>query len=190
MRNQTTSDRRPVDEEFLATVIEAFKAGDKQAFRMLYDRYDQAIYRFCRHLVVDEALARDAFQETFIRMYEHRQDLRGTNIQSWLFTIARRVSLNLLRARRRTHEEFNETLHESVDHIDSDVLLREHIDRALALLPVALREALILRDVEGHSYLEIAEIVGIDISLAKVRVYRARLIMRKHLSTIVAERSK
>lgn len=190
MRNQPTSDRRSVDEDVLQRVVDAFKEGDRQAFRVLYDRFEHPIHRFCRHLVSDEALARDAFQETFIRMYEHRRDLRGENIQSWLFSIARRVCLNLLRSRRRTFEEFDEGQHELVEHVESDILLREHLDRALALLPVTLREALLLRDVEGHSYQEIAEIVGIDLSLAKVRVYRARLIMRKHLSPIVAERSK
>jgi RNA polymerase sigma-70 factor (ECF subfamily) len=57
------------------------------------------------------------------------------------------------------------------------------------MLPLSLREAIILRDIEGHSYADIADIVGIDLSLAKVRVFRARLILRRILSPIVTERS-
>lgn len=133
----------------------------------------------------DEAAAKDAFQDTFIRFYEHRGELRGINVRSWLFVIARRTCLNFIRSRRKTHDTFDEGAHAWQEDAEADVALREEIERALQLLPVALREALLLREYEGHSYQEIAEICCIDLSLAKVRVHRARLTMRKLLAAVV-----
>ncbi len=190
MRTAPSSGPRHLTDEQLATVVDAFRRGDRAAFRAIYNLYEHNIYRFCRHLIGDETIACDAFQETFVRMYEHRAELRTNNLQSWLFSIARRVCLNIMRTKRSQHETFDEAYHSISDQLPGDVLLREHLDRAMALLSVPLREALILRDVEGHSYHEIADIVGIDLSLAKVRVYRARLHMRKLLMPIVAERQR
>jgi len=187
MRGTTNHNTNSITDEQLIAVVLAFRDGDRGAFRTLYDMFHTAVYRFCRHMIGDEAMAKDAFQETFIRMYEHRQELRGTNVRSWLFTISRRVCLNHLRTKRAQHVPFDESFHAYGDHVQSDVLLKEQIERALDHLPVALREALILREYEGHSYLEIAAIVGIDLSLAKVRVYRARLMMRKLLASVAPQ---
>lgn len=187
MRGTTNHNAPNIADEKLVAVVMAFRSGDRAAFRTLYDTFSTAVYRFCRHMIGDEAMAKDAFQETFIRMFEHRQELRGTNVRSWLFTISRRVCLNQLRARRASHVSFDETFHAQGDFVQSDVLLKEQIERALDQLPVALREALVLREYEGHSYLEIAAIVGIDLSLAKVRVYRARLMMRKLLASVAPQ---
>jgi len=172
-------------DENIDAVVLAFRDGDRDAFRMLYDAYYARVYRFCLHMVVDEALAKDAFQETFIRMFEHRASLRGVNVRSWLFSIARRVCLNMIRAKRGGHESFDETYHGPRTTEERDVALRQQIDNALTQLPVALRESLVLREFEGYTYQEIADTVGIDLSLAKVRVYRARLMMRKILAPIL-----
>lgn len=186
--NFSSNHRRALEGDLLSQVLAEFKGGSREAFRLLYDRFEYPIYRFCKHFTGDEATARDAFQETFIRMYEHRRELKTENIESWLFSIARRVSLNLIRQRRRTHEAFDELLHTNPTVPDPDHVLKDQLSKALSMLPVSLREAIILRDIEGHSYSDIALIVGIDLSLAKVRVYRARLMMRRILSPIVTER--
>ncbi len=190
MRSKTPSATTKIAEEELPAIVAAFKEGDRAAFRRLYDHFERPIFRFCRHLTGDEAMAGDAFQETFIRMYEHHRELRTSNIQSWLFAIARRVCLNMIRARRRSLEAFDEDLHGAEPLSIGDVFLREHLERAMQQLPVTLREALILRDVEGHSYQEIAVICGIDLSLAKVRVFRARQHMRRILTPVLTERGR
>ncbi len=190
MRKPKTYKHSKVAHDLMQDVVEAFRAGDRQAFRVLYDHFEQPIYRFCRHMMSDDMLARDAFQETFIRMYENRTTLRTENIQSWLYSISRRVCLNMIRSRRSQHDPFDELYHGTEQQYAGDVFLREHLDNALAQLPLTLKEALILRDVEEHSYQEIAQIVGIDLSLAKVRVYRARLHMRRLLAGVVAERQR
>jgi RNA polymerase sigma-70 factor (ECF subfamily) len=185
MRGQHDHLGTNVRPEELTALAAAFREGDRVAFRRLYDIYHAAVYRFCRHMMGDEAAAKDAFQETIIRFYEHRKDLRGDNVRSWLFVIARRVCLNAIRARRAEHEAFDEGAHHVADEPVADVALREQIERALRALSPALREALVLREYEGHSYNEIARICDIDVSLAKVRVHRARLMMRKLLAAVV-----
>lgn len=182
---------RKYSEPQVQKAIEQFQCGSAEAFRILYSRYQHRVYRFCVKMMSSEVLGKDAFQETFMRMYEHRKDFRGTNFPAWLFTIARNVCLNLLR-KQRSFDSFEEDIHGGVlstsKMSDSDVILKNNIDSAIQNLPVKLREALILREYEEYSYKEIAEITGIEVSLAKVRVHRARLILRKILSPIVQER--
>lgn len=185
MRGRSNHIGRPIPPEEISTVVAAFRAGDREAFRSIYDLYEGAVYRFCRHMLNDEAVAKDAFQDTFIRFYEHREELRGENVRSWLFVIARRTCLNVIRSQRKTHEAFDEGAHAWKEDAESDVALRDEIERAMRCLPVSLREALLLREYEGYSYLEIARICSIDLSLAKVRVHRARLTMRKLLAAVV-----
>ena len=175
----------------LSKAVDGFRQGSAEAFQILYKRYQNRVYRFCVRMMSSEVSGKDAFQETFMRMYEHRAEFRGTNFPAWLFTIARNVCLNLLR-KQKAFDSFEEDIHGkllSTNRVEnSDVLLRNSIDSAIQQLPVKLREALILREYEEYSYKEIAEITGIELSLAKVRVHRARLILRKILSPIVQER--
>lgn len=160
--------------------------GSIEAFNILYDKYYSRVYRFCLRMLGDESVAHDAFQETFINMYEHRMNFRGENFTSWLFTIARHTCLNYIRS-RKNYEELDEALHSVGDDSHTDFGMKEFIEKSIAKLPVALREAFILRQYEECSYEEIAEILGITLSLAKVRVHRARLILQKMLKPLVKE---
>lgn len=171
--------------------LEQFRLGSAEAFHLLYTRYQQRVYRFCVKMMSCDVAGKDAFQETFLRMFEHRSEFRGNNFPAWLFTIARNVCLNMLR-KRRAFDSYEDEMHggrSATNKLaESDIIMRNNIDKAVAQLPVELREALILREYEEYSYKEIAQIVGIEISLAKVRVHRARLILRKVLSPLVQER--
>lgn len=174
------------DERQLAELIVELKRGSSEAFHVLYNKYQSRVYRFCLKMLADEAKAKDAFQETFFRVYENRKTFRGENFSSWLFTIARHTCLNHIRA-KKDHEEYNEVFHSDAKFKNRDVALKEQIDKAISSLPVSLREALVLREYEECSYKEISEILGIELSLAKVRVHRARLLLRKLLKPIVKE---
>lgn len=181
--------RKQEDNAIDKTLQEAMKnlqKGSAEAFRMLYERYNKKVYRFCLKMLGDEENARDAFQETFISIYEHRKDFKGNNFSAWLFTIARHNCLNIIRKRRES-EIFNEEFHSIEEKVSSDVGLQDYIQKALNILPDALREAIILREYEGYSYQEIADITGIELSLAKVRVFRARTTLRKLLSPLQQE---
>lgn len=173
-------------EEQLEEAIEALKKGSAEAFRLLYDKYSQKVYRFCLRMLGDEAQAEDAFQETFIRVYENRSNFRGANFAAWLFTIARHTCLNVIRARKE-HDQFEESYHAPNSGKQSDVALKDRLEEAIRMLPVALREAFVLREYEECTYQEIADILNIELSLAKVRVYRARIMLRKILKPLVKE---
>lgn len=175
------------DEEKLSNAVDALQKGSAEAFQILYHNYAQKVYRFCLRMLADANLAEDAFQETFIRVYENRTTFRGDNFAAWLFTIARNTCLNHIRA-RKDQESYDEVFHNNdYSESKSDLGLKNEIEKAIATLPIPMREALILREYEDFSYQEIADTLGIDLSLAKVRVHRARLILRKLLKPLVKE---
>jgi RNA polymerase sigma-70 factor, ECF subfamily len=175
-----------IEDEETLRAVEELRKGSAEAFHILYKTYNQQVYRFCIRLLGSQAIAQDAFQETFIKVYEHRKDFRGNNFPAWMFTIARHVCLNYLRTKKE-NASFEEEFHSFYTDSDSDVGMKDFVQKAITKLPVSLREAILLREYEDCSYGDIAEILGIDLSLAKVRVHRARLILRKLLQPLVKE---
>lgn len=170
----------------LQEAIEALSKGSAEAFQILYKKYREGIYRFCLRMLGSESEAKDAFQDTFVKVYEHREEFYGKHFSSWIFTIARNICLNMIRARRE-HDSFNEVFHAKKMPKYTDVGLKRYIDSAIQQLPEKLREAFILREYEECSYKEIADILDVDLSLAKVRVYRARKQLRKILKPVRKE---
>lgn len=173
--------------EVIATFAKRMKAGDIQAFNWLHEHFSKPIYRFCFKMIGDEAVAKDAYQETFVKVFEHRASFQEINFTAWIYTIARRVCLNLLRS-KKSFDQFDEELHSNDEPLPQDALLRQQIQLAIESLPQQLKEALILREFDELSYQEIALTLGIDLSLAKIRVHRARIIIRKILAPIVQDR--
>lgn len=179
------SKHRAEDKE-VQKAIEQLNQGSAEAFHILYEKYRNNIYKFCLRMLNDVELAEDAFQETFIKIYEHSHEFKGVNFSAWAFKIARNTCLNYLRAKKE-FISFNDDLYEPVDSLKVDVGLNDFIKKAITQLPVPLREALILREYEELSYQEIANILNIDLSLAKIRVHRSRLILRKILEPLKKE---
>ena len=147
--------------EDLHETMEELRKGSAEAFRILYKKNNKKVYRF-----------------------EHRKEFRGSNFAAWLFTIARHTCLNTLRTRKE-HDDFDEFFYKPAIEKQTDVGLKSVIDEALAALPVPLREAVILREYEDCSYQDIADILGIQLSLAKVMVHRAREILRKFVIYLI-----
>lgn len=174
------------NEEELKAAAELLRRGSAEAFHVLYKAYHAKVYKFCLRMLGNEASAKDAFQETFIRVYEHRMEFRGAGFASWLFTIARHSCLNVIRTRKE-HEQFDELFHSKSYEMKGDVGMSDQINKAISMLPLQLREALLLREYDELTYQEIADVLGIDLSLAKVRVFRAREILRKILKPLHKE---
>jgi len=175
-----------MESEELRNEMEELRRGSAEAFKILYGKYNRKVYRFCLRMLDDQMLAEDAFQETFIKVYEHRREFRGKNFAAWLFTIARHTCYNIMRTRKE-FDDFDEFVFNPGATKQRDVAMKDFVDKALATLPLPLKEAIILREYEDCSYQDIAEILGIQLSLAKVRVHRAREILRKLLSPIKQE---
>lgn len=173
------------DKTILKATIELRK-GSAQAFHLLYQKYSHQIYRFCLRMLNDREMAEDAFQETFMRVYENRSSFTGDAFSPWLFAIARNTCLNELR-KRKEKVEFNEEFMIPTLDKQQDVLVKDYIEQAIAKLPISLREAILLREYEDYSYQEIAEILEIELSLVKVRIHRARQLLKEMLQPMVKE---
>ncbi|HWF44933.1 MAG TPA: RNA polymerase sigma factor [Candidatus Kapabacteria bacterium] len=177
-------------------VFQRFLAGSDEAFRLLYDLYERPLYLYIVRLMTSEVEAQDVFQEVWIRMYRLRgekQMLKSGNVSKFsglLFTIARNLSINAIRDRKVlpnvSLEDISPEMEASLGSLrtlevdDADV--REMLQKALAQIPVAQREAFILREYNGYSYQEIAEITGSTMINAKMRAWRARERLRKMIA--------
>lgn len=158
--------------------------GDNNAFRILYDRYKGQMFIYCLRMIGDRDAAKDVLQEIFIRVHTHRERYEpGTNFVGWVHTIARNLCLNVRRD-AKDHASFDETMSYGRDMNDpeSDVALQEQLAAEIARLPEIYREALVLREYEGHSYQEIVTITGLTMSTVKFRIFKAREILRERLA--------
>ncbi len=157
-------------------LMKRYRGGDANGFDLLYARYERRIYSFCLRMLGDQDSAADAFQDTFIRVVAARADYQPRGrFGSWLYTIARRVCLDRLRAVART---------EPLDHHaavliggDADpgdrAATNDTIDRLLARLPLEQREVVVLNRYHGFTYREIAELLESTEAAVKQKAYRA-----------------
>lgn len=186
------------DEHF----IEELKAGDPLAFDKLVNRYSGEIYALLTRLTEDQEEARDLTQETFLRALRNIKGFRGdADIKTWLF----RIAINESRNRRRWWMRRKKNFTVSLDGENETLGLNERIAapnsenpemaainhergaalmRALRELPENYREAVILRDIEGLSYDEIAEALQTNVGTIKSRIARGRDELRRKLKGI------
>jgi len=178
MKDQTAES----DNELFARVQ---NENDAQAFRILYGRYKRRIFAYCLQIVKDEESAKDAFQTTFAAVYEQRGSYTPGTFSAWLFTIAKRTSMRVWSDRRVTTlppgvEAFDvDELIDEHDVTDVDVFLLEALRKAIDKLGPDYKEAIELRFFQGLAFEEIAQTVGISLSLAKVRVTRAKQMLQR-----------
>jgi RNA polymerase sigma-70 factor (ECF subfamily) len=170
------------DDELLRLIV----AGHKQAFIKLYDRYRARLFTYCCRMIGDRERARDALQEAFLKAYQNAAMYQeGTNVGAWLFRLTRNVCIDMLRARKE-HESIDEMQLPAREY-DADVMLQDALTDEIERLPEIYREAVILRDVQGHTYDEIAKITGTAISTVKFRIFKARDTLRQRLATYLPD---
>lgn len=173
-------------------LIESARRGDLAAFNCLVERHERVIYAVCLRLLRDQQLAEDASQDTFLRAYRSLARFDGSAFRPWLLRIATNRCYDLLRYRqRRPAESLDAQLVEEepawvsseapADDPEGLALnqdLRRQLERALAALPEDQRLVVILHDIEGYRYDEIAAIVGATLGTVKSRLSRARSRLR------------
>jgi RNA polymerase sigma-70 factor (ECF subfamily) len=167
------------DDELMALV----RRGDNEAFRILYNRYKGQLFLYCFRMLNDRESARDALQEIFVRLHDNAEKYQsGTNFPGWIHTIARNLCLNVQRSRKE-QVDFDETHLYHIDPVanDEDIYLREKLAEEIAALPEIYREAVILREYEGYSYKQIAEITGQTLATIKFRIFKGREMLRQSL---------
>lgn len=167
--------------------MQAVQAGDLEAFEQLYQRYRRPLFRFLHRYLHDAADAEEVFQETFLRVFEHRHRFAlGGRFATWLYTIARNGCLDRLkRADRRVRLDAGPTdlappAPASVDRALDRQREDEAVRRALDTLPPADREVLLLR-AEELPYEAIARVVGTTPAAARQRFHRALRALRTAL---------
>ncbi|TAK13564.1 MAG: sigma-70 family RNA polymerase sigma factor [Anaerolineae bacterium] len=148
-----------------AKLVRAAKAGDPNAFGLLYDAYVDRLYRFVYYRVSDEPLAEDLTSRVFLKAWENLQGYRdrGLSFGAWLFSIARNTVIDHYRTIKQ--EQSLETAGPLVDEEDPESLLRrtqqgDQLANALRQLTDDQREVLVLKFIEGYDTNEIAGFVG------------------------------
>lgn len=180
------------------TAVDDARAGDTGAFETLVVRYQARIVNYASAMVQDAGAAEDVAQETFVRAWRGLERFRGeSSFKTWVYRIATNVARTHLdrRARHariadRSLDDENEALQagdvpSAAPDAETSLVTREAIDRALAELPEELRVALVLRDVEGLDYKEIAGVTGTPMGTVESRIFRARRHMRTLLRPLV-----
>ena len=178
-------------------LVEAARGGDSGAFEALMTRYQVRIFSYATAIVHDAGAGEDVAQETFIRAWKGLRKFRGESVfKTWLYRIASNVSRTHLERRGRHARFGSESLDDAEAALQADAVpsgetdvettlaTREAIDHALAQLPEELRLAVVLRDVEGLDYKEIAEVTGAPIGTVESRIFRARRRLRPLLQPV------
>ncbi|TNF31787.1 MAG: sigma-70 family RNA polymerase sigma factor [Deltaproteobacteria bacterium] len=163
----------PTDEE----LVRATRAGDGAAFDALYRRYSGKLFSYLLRLTGDRAAAEDLLQDVFLAVLRDRGfDLRDAGFGAWLFTVARRQALNAARGdlrRDRRDRAVTPADLAPAPTPEAAVAQRELVLSGLAALPEAHRDALVLKEVAGLTYREIARVQDVPEGTAKSRLHHA-----------------
>jgi RNA polymerase sigma-70 factor, ECF subfamily len=166
-------------------LVERAAAGSREAFDELVRRHQASIVSLARALTHGSADAEDIAQEVFVRVWRSLRGFRGESaFRTWLHRVAVNVIHShhgrIARIRRLflipSAEADSDPIERAADSTDveSDVVMRDAIDKALGSLPEELRVAVTLRDVQGLDYREIANVLGVPIGTVESRIFRGR----------------
>lgn len=191
------------DKDFSPEFVDRLTAGDRAAFAELVEKTSTRIYGLALRMLSNEQDAEDVLQETYLKAYKAIPGFeKRSSLTTWLYRIAANEALMMIRKKKPLQQSVDldddnddgETLPEIVDwrflpekelaSTETRRMLQEAVDR----LSTALRIVFLLRDVQGLSVKETAEILGINENVVKTRLVRARLKLRDDLSGYFRER--
>lgn len=176
-------------------LVESFVSGDQLAFAELVNRFQKKLYTLAHHIMGNHLDADEVVQETFVRVYKKRKELKDVNyFSTFLVRIATNYAIDLLR-KRKGHQSIAEDTSSLPGEVQLDLSRRvttpsemfeqkrlmEEINRALDLLPPKQRMTAVLHDVEGYSKAEIAEIFNCPQATVRSNLHIARIKLRKIL---------
>jgi len=187
LRSTTVADD-PIQRRDLI-LLERARDGDLDAFNDLVVCYQDMLYALVVRMTPDRDQASDAVQEAFFNAYRNLDAFRGGSVKSWLSRIAINAAMDTQRYRkRRPAEPYPELDDEtwqppadaSADPVTTSLMTERHrvLNAALARITHDQRAAIVLYDVEGYDYAEIAGLTGVSIGTVKSRIHRGRLALR------------
>ena len=182
------------------SLVESAKAGDAGAFKALVVRYQRKVYAVALGIVKDPDSAWDVAQEAFVRVHKHLPEFKGDSaFTTWLFRITSHLAIDSVRKERKSLKDDLDAVREAdLEGAGEGILstalgqdprenalrreLAGKLTEALATLPVIHREILVLREVEGLSYEELAARLGIQKGTVMSRLFHARKKMQAALA--------
>jgi len=162
-------------------LILSFNGGNQEAFDMLVKKYHSRAINIAYSLLSNLADAQDAAQDAFLNIYRKLKDFRrDSSFSTWLYRIVVNSSYDLMRKRKVKNVPLDDVLLELIPAAEdkSDYLKKETVQAALSGLPFEYRSAIILREMEGLSYEEIAKVLNINIGTVESRIFRARQMLK------------
>ena len=185
------------------SLVERCRVNDEAAFNEIVSRYKNKVYNYVYRMTGSSDDAEDLTQEVFIRTYVSLDSFRGqSSLNTWLFRIASNLCTDRFRRQKNRTPAYSldepvggegdQTGHEVADttyephRLLENVEMAEQIQLALSQLPEKLRATLILHDVEGLPYEEIAQVVGCPLGTVKSRLFNARMQLRQRLAGYVS----
>ena len=173
------------------TLVDEATAGSLDAFEALVRRYQARVVNYALATVRDRGEAEDVAQETFIRVYRSLKRFRGdSSFKTWLYTVATNTARTALERRGRRERVGDQSLDDESQTLsaasvpsglpdaETTLVTRDAIDRALGMLPDDQRVAVVLRDIEGLDYKEIAQVTAAPIGTVESRIFRGRQRLR------------
>lgn len=174
-------------------IMRRIQQDDYAAFEELVNRYKDRLVNVLFRMLNERNEAEDLVQETFLRVYKHRQEYDFTYcLSTWIYTIALNLAKNELRRKKKfkffSIFDMQAKGMELQDTKPGPQSLKMVLDKAIATLPVKYKTAFMLRDVEQLSYEEVAQILEVPLGTVKSRVNRARAILKDELRPKLEER--
>ena len=183
-------------------LVERARQGDRSAFGQLVDEYKDKIYNYVARMLNDPYEAEDVTQEAFLRAYRSLPRFRGaSSFHTWLYRIASNLAIDVVRKRKRQEPTFS--LDEPLESDDGEYErelpdetggpedrtstreTRVAVRRAIMDLPEKLRDVMILYELQGETYEDIADILGVPLGTVKSRLFNARNRLKEALEELV-----
>lgn len=188
-----------MQDEASQTLLERARGGDRQALEELLARHQTQVYRFGLKMCRNPEDAQDVLQDTLLAMARGVRDFRGaSSISTWLYTIARSYCIKKRRrsafAPAQTHSLDTDAAKEAAGKVDpakgpeealADRQVAQALEQAIGALEPKYREVLVLRDEEGLTAPEVAEVLGVSVQAVKSRLHRARLAVRESVAPLL-----
>lgn len=161
-------------------LIDAVKAGDKQAYKLLYQQYIGQVYGLCYRLTADKMLAEDASQEVFIQLWQKIGNYQGqSKFSTWLHTVTTNVTISYLRKQRGwLYRMLNIEDSPAINEFDGDCSSQVDVEKYVLKLPERARIVFVLHAIEGYRHEEIAQMTNMAIGSSKAQFHRAKHLLQ------------